>query len=294
MTTRVIFGGTSDKCRKFDRSGFTLIELLVVIAIIGILAGMLLPALVRAKAQARATKCRSNLRQLGFALHLYVQDYEKYPLLASVTRTDLPDGSKWYEDLLPYLKQHWTNDLFACPSYRGDVLDGHQIQDHVFELSVGSYAYNIGTADANGSPKFGLAGKFDPAGALTQFAISDKDVKVPSDMIMAGDAFSTLSQRRGIILVGLEAFSRKLPAQWGISASDGGGNGGSGGGGGSGDSGSSGGSRQSNDRHLGKLNVVFGDAHVETPTYKHLLLDLSPQYLRRWHVDNEPHSELFP
>jgi prepilin-type N-terminal cleavage/methylation domain-containing protein/prepilin-type processing-associated H-X9-DG protein len=112
------------------RYGFTLIELLVVIAIIAILAAMLFPVFARAREQARATTCRSNLLQLGRALLMYAQDYDE-ELPAE------PHAGNPHPELMAKLQPYVKNiELFYCPSapYAGRTVWSDADNDGIIDI----------------------------------------------------------------------------------------------------------------------------------------------------------------
>jgi prepilin-type N-terminal cleavage/methylation domain-containing protein/prepilin-type processing-associated H-X9-DG protein len=105
---------------------FTLIELLVVIAIISILAAILFPVFAQTREAARKTACLSNMKQVGTAFHLYLQDYdETFPLDAHTSNED-----SWVFSLEPYAK---SKLIYRCssdtsrnwyPRFQGDEQPG--------------------------------------------------------------------------------------------------------------------------------------------------------------------------
>lgn len=105
------------------RTGFTLIELLVVIATIALLMAILMPGLRKAREQAKAVNCKSNLRQIGLAVNLYAEEYDLYVPWGLTNRAPATGRIPWFELFMPFLAQkpidndYRNVEIYRCPSY---------------------------------------------------------------------------------------------------------------------------------------------------------------------------------
>jgi prepilin-type N-terminal cleavage/methylation domain-containing protein/prepilin-type processing-associated H-X9-DG protein len=129
------------------RRGFTLIELLVVIAIIAILAAILFPVFARAREKARQTSCLNNIKQIGLAAMMYVQDYDER-FMACWNGPQVPGvrGETclgWQHVIYPYIK---NSQLAICPSYDANTWEFAPAPN-----TLGyPWTYRYGTYAANG------------------------------------------------------------------------------------------------------------------------------------------------
>jgi len=106
------------------RNGFTLIELLVVIAIIALLMAILLPSLKKARDQARAIVCQSNLNQWGKIFYLYTHDNDSRFMVWKESSTD--GGGTWIVPLMPFY-QHGGEQVRLCPTTRKTAEEGETV-----------------------------------------------------------------------------------------------------------------------------------------------------------------------
>jgi prepilin-type processing-associated H-X9-DG protein len=250
-----------------EQAAFALVELLTLIAIVGILAGLLLAAIIHGKRSARRVQCANNVRQLGIGLRAFLTESHSYPLLVN------PPQGGWMALLqhteisapgnptnrIPFYK--WSaQGVWRCPAASKPF-------NWPTNRSYLSYGYNgYGMSAQTDIKSLGLGGHFTYSDSRLPIpAVQESEVARPGEMMAMGDGFVG---GNGVIEDGTWVLWRTygLPDYLGST-------------------------KRAYARHQGRANVVFCDGHVESPTLQFLFADTNDAALVRWNRDHLPHRE---
>jgi prepilin-type N-terminal cleavage/methylation domain-containing protein/prepilin-type processing-associated H-X9-DG protein len=258
-------------CHKLRRKrAFSLLELLVVTAIIAGLASLLLVGIAQAKTRAQAIRCKSNLRQIGFGLSMFMSENKDFPGGSFIQRDEGgQDYYVWPSRLLPHVS---ARTVFSCPSASRDsawdtnanrtlgatLFDGEFDPYGITDRSKFQFGYNDwgigqGQIALPEAPQLGMGG--DVSGPFFKGPVDEPRVADPSAMIAFADA-----KVDGFWDGSIDPTE---PGQWPSS------------------------------RHSKKTNLQFLDGHSESATRRDVI-DPNPNnpWRRRWNIDNKPHVEI--